>query len=1010
MLQAPTMHEKINPFLFLWVLIFVLLLPTVSLSVQPDIDGFFGVQNGNALYNVSVIDTVPVDLNVVSAGPCKADGSDGILRVGDAYGLKVVVSITGTPAQPFRIKWTMANVTHYFENITAGPGNYWWYFVAGTSSLDDPIPWSVTVDPDGITGDGDPSNNYIAGTFTPVPPSSAVELYNTRLMRGTETDVLRFKSGSGTIGNIWVLYGAPTSHGAQTVIAAPGPINSTLVITPPNDMPLFEISRANIRAGDISDGQAFTSKLSSIRINPNILRQTTWNDMAAMTSEWTRWLSPDKMAQSDAPEITAFVKQSLPADYPASLTPYDTARRLHMAVMRKLTYKSPPAHGDAVNVLNDGVADCGGFSSLLVACLRNAGIPARRISGFYEGDSVWHVRVELHLPGSEWLVADPAAGNATDPTGSFAWHFGYVPDANKFFAVDAGDAHQMFYNNFAFLQVANWWWTGGATYLSEATQSHLTPVSDNKAPVLSAPSIEPVVAGADNEIIFSVNYMDPDGDPPAYIRVMVGRPDGTDLGLFDMTPDKKVTGNFKAGQAYKLSIGPNLHFSGGVFSVRFEAGDGIADPLVLDTYPSNGDKLHFTVDNTAPNAPTVSGTTPTINTKPTWTWTSGGGGNRTYQCRLDGGIWSVCTAPYIPSSALSEGAHTLNVQERDDADNWSVSGSKVIVVDITKPLLTLSTLSDNAWTHNATLNIAGQVTDQNGVGKLTVNTAELHLNPDGTFSYALSLAAGANRIATTATDNAGNRTTDTRTIYFDPNAPVLTITAPADNGVTKEGTILLTGSVDETAAVTARLNTYAPVTVPLTGNNFNMNIYLDFGLNTIEVIAEDKAQNATTTKRTVTFDNRNPSLSVTEPDADITTAQPRLLIKGTVTDLTIVTVAVTLGETVFYPIIKDGKFEQTVDFISEGTNTVTVTATDSAGNTATAQRNIIYIVVGDPDGNGTMNIVDALLVARHSAGLTVGIFYVEGADVNCDGTVNIVDALFIARKAAGLSVAGWCGY
>jgi len=67
------------------------------------------------------------------------------------------------------------------------------------------------------------------------------------------------------------------------------------------------------------------------------------------------------------------------------------------------------------------------------------------------------------------------------------------------------------------------------------------------------------------------------------------------------------------------------------------------------------------------------------------------------------------------------------------------------------------------------------------------------------------------------------------------------------------------------------------------------------------------------------------------------------------------------------------------------------------------------IAIGDADGNGTMNIVDALFVARSAAGLTVGTFYPAAADVNCDGTVNIVDALFIARKAAGLTVTGWCG-
>mgnify|MGYP005850720211 FL=1 len=90
------------------------------------------------------------------------------------------------------------------------------------------------------------------------------------------------------------------------------------------------------------------------------------------------------------------------------------------------------------------------------------------------------------------------------------------------------------------------------------------------------------------------------------------------------------------------------------------------------------------VDSVAPNAPTVSGTTPTTALKPTWTWTSGGGGgNGTYRYQLDGtaGAWTTTSSTsYTPGSNLALGSHTLYVQERDTAGNWSGSGSKVIAV------------------------------------------------------------------------------------------------------------------------------------------------------------------------------------------------------------------------------------------------------------------------------------------------------------------------------------------
>src|ERR1039457_2867531 len=107
-----------------------------------------------------------------------------------------------------------------------------------------------------------------------------------------------------------------------------------------------------------------------MRVNPTLLRSVSWNDINNMTTNWTQWLAPDQICQSTNKNIVNFVIQNLPTNYQSVLTPYDTARTLHKAVMKTLTYQSPPAHGDAVNVLHDKTADCGGFSSLLTASLR----------------------------------------------------------------------------------------------------------------------------------------------------------------------------------------------------------------------------------------------------------------------------------------------------------------------------------------------------------------------------------------------------------------------------------------------------------------------------------------------------------------------------------------------------------------------------------------------------------------------------------------------------------------
>ena len=106
---------------------------------------------------------------------------------------------------------------------------------------------------------------------------------------------------------------------------------------------------------------------------------------------------------------------------------------------------------------------------------------------------------------------------------------------------------------------------------------------------------------------------------------------------------------------------------------------------------SDSGSFTIVVDITPPNSPTVSGTTPTNDTTPTWSWSSGGGGgNGTFRYKLDdsdlsSGATETTSATYTPGTPLADGPHTLYVQERDDAGNWSSSGSLTIVVDTTLP-------------------------------------------------------------------------------------------------------------------------------------------------------------------------------------------------------------------------------------------------------------------------------------------------------------------------------------
>ena len=321
-----------------------------------------------------------------------------------------------------------------------------------------------------------------------------------------------------------------------------------------------------------------------MRTSASLLRQVTWQDIDAMTfdisqHQWTQWLAPDKDSQLTDPVILNFVQRSLPATYRSVLTPYDTARTLHKAVVGALTYGNP-LHGDAVHVLQDGVAGCGGFSALLVATLRAVGIPARLIGGFWQGTLIWHFRVEFHLPGTEWIVADPSQADYWDPTGTYAFEFGFSPTANGFVAVDVGDVHNMSYSQFANLQLPLPYWIGGQ-FISYTPESSLEPVTGNVPPQISLNSVTP----SPGSTTIKVKYSDPDGDPPAYVTAQVVGTGGTACGTYPMSAAPSQTMNYVSGVIYCYNVDGSANLAPGTYNVNVTTTDGLSAPVALPPIP-----------------------------------------------------------------------------------------------------------------------------------------------------------------------------------------------------------------------------------------------------------------------------------------------------------------------------------------------------------------------------------------------------------------------------------------
>jgi len=192
----------------------------------------------------------------------------------------------------------------------------------------------------------------------------------------------------------------------------------------------------------------------------------------------------------------------------------------------------------------------------------------------------------------------------------------------------------------------------------------------------------------------------------------------------------------------------------GTWYFRIRAADSLGNN---SSYSSAGSVLIDTVSPTTAGTPT--GTSPTSNTSPTWTWTAstdvGGSGIASYVVEwsqdvnfvLGNSITVISTNSF--SYALSEGTWYMRVRSSDNAANlsaWSATGS--IVVDLTAPSTpgTPSTASPNnslpTWTWTAS-------TDSGG--GLAATPYTIYWSQSPTFSFGVSVATSTTNSYTPST-------------------------------------------------------------------------------------------------------------------------------------------------------------------------------------------------------------------------------------------------------------------
>lgn len=147
-----------------------------------------------------------------------------------------------------------------------------------------------------------------------------------------------------------------------------------------------------------------------------------------------------------------------------------------------------------------------------------------------------------------------------------------------------------------------------------------------------------------------------------------------------------------------------------------------------------------------------------------------------------------------------------------------------------------------------------------------------------------------------------------------------------------DGTAVAASTLSHTAITNGYSFTYTPASA------------LSDGSHTVAVSAGDNDGNAATAKSTVfTVDTVPPTLNITAPADGLITSAQALTVKGTTNDSTSspVTIAITLNgaDQGSVTVASDGSFSKALS-LAEGSNTVVIKATDTAGKATSVTRTV----------------------------------------------------------------------
>ncbi|MBI2373891.1 MAG: tandem-95 repeat protein [Deltaproteobacteria bacterium] len=488
---------------------------------------------------------------------------------------------------------------------------------------------------------------------------------------------------------------------------------------------------------------------------------------------------------------------------------------------------------------------------------------------------------------------------------------------------------------------------------------------------------------ADGLHTISVRAIDPvgnvDSTPATHSWVVDTAPPDTTIATGEPNPTNDSTGDFaftsnEAGVTFACSIDGGAYsacaatfsttaLSDGSHTISVRARDGVGN---TDPTPAT---YTWVVDTTAPDTTIATAeSNPTNDPTGDFTFTATEVGS-TFECSIDSSAYSACAATFS-TTALSDGSHTISVRARDGVGNTDPTPATYTWVVDTTPPDTIISAAEPTPTRDPTGDFTFIATEVGATFECAIDGGS-YAACGATYSTA-PLSDGAHTILVRARDTAGNvdATPASFTWIVDTTAPD-TMIATAEPSPTNDSTgdfVFTATEVGSTFECSIDNSAYA-----ICNATFSTAPLAD-GAHTISVRAADPTGNVDATPATHTW-----VVDTTRPDTTIATAEPNPTSDST-GDFTFTS---NEASVTFACSIDGGAYSACAETFStsalaDGSHTISVRATDLAGNVDTTPATHLWVVDATPpdtsittvEPNPTNDTTGEFVFAATEAGAT----------------------------------------